>query len=97
TTVFGLACSAGAGADVATTIMYDKPVVTCGTTEFALDPRTDEGNADVTVDGHTLHYGVYRGTEQLQCGTDAQGVAVSCNKVYWNLAIDLEDLAGLGP
>jgi len=92
TGVFGFACTAGPGADVATNLLYGKVQVTCGDTVFTLDPKVAAGNASVVAGSpaHTVNYGVYRGSEALACG------AGSCNKLYWNLAIDLADLAGLG-
>ncbi|MFO0746093.1 MAG: hypothetical protein U1F43_10515 [Myxococcota bacterium] len=86
---YAMACTGGAGDGVATTLLYGPVEVACSGPDvtFALDPRADEGNAEVTVAGHTLHYGVYRGAEGLDCGEDGP-----CNKVYWNLAIDLADL-----
>ncbi len=89
TGVFGLACSAGEDANE-TVLMYGEILVTCGTDVFVIDPTVPEGNDSVTVAGKTLHYAVYRGAETLQC---AQG---SCNKVYWNVAVSVEDLASFG-
>lgn len=94
TGVFAFACTAGADTathDVKTNLLYSSVTVTCGENTFRIDPTAQAGNASVggTL-GEVLHYGIYRGTEQLKC--DGQ----SCNKVYWNLAVSLDDLAALG-
>ncbi len=95
TAVFGFACSAGMG-DVDTNMLYGPIEVTCGTTTFTLDPKVAAGNAHTESGTPTrrLNYGVYRGVEDLACGGGAAG---TCNKLYWNVALDLADLAGLGP
>lgn len=88
-----LACTAGPGA--ASTVLRMSPVaivcangVTCD-----LDPAGPTGNNTATCTGGAqVAYGVYRGTEQLACG---EGVG-SCQKMYWNLAVNLEDLAAAG-
>ncbi len=92
TAVFGFACTAGVGVDVDTMLLYSDVRVECGDATFLLDPAADPGNNDVTVGGTTLHYGVYRGAEALAC--DGAGTSGSCNKLYWNLAVSLDDLAG---
>lgn len=94
TGVFGFACTAGADTatdDVQTNLLYSAITVRCGENTFRIDPSVAEGNASVLGTlGERLHYGVYRGLEQLQCeGRD-------CNKVFWNLALSLDDLQRFG-
>ena len=92
TGVVGFACSAGSDA-TQTNLLYGPFTVTCGNNVFAIDPSVDEGNDSVAGSaGGVLHYGVYRGTEQLDCGT---GVG-SCKKVFWNVAFSIQDLEALG-
>ena len=93
TGVFGFACTAGSEA-VGTKMLMGPLTVVCGTESFQVDPTLPEGNATATSapGGLTLQYAIYRGTEGLDCGSGPG----SCNKVYWNLAFNLEDLAGLG-
>ncbi len=95
TGVFGFACTAGL--DAATTnLMYGQIQVTCGSDVFTIDPAAgagvDGGNASVTVGGKTLHFAVYRGLEDLDCGTGPG----SCKKAFWNLALSVDDLARFG-
>jgi len=92
TAVFGFACSAGPGTDVATTLLYGRVAVTCGDVVFELDPTLAPGNQTVTSGDRALRVGIYRGAEALACG----GAAGSCNKLYWNLAFNLDDLTALG-
>ena len=54
--------------------------MTCGALTFPIDLRGDPGNREVTVAGHTLHYGLYRGREALTCGGQP------CRKLYENVA-----------
>ncbi len=94
TGVFGFACTAGADTatdDVETNLLYSAITVRCGENTFRIDPTVREGNwfVDGTL-GERLHYGVYRGAELLECE------GRSCNKVYWNLAVSLDDLEGIG-
>jgi len=94
TGVFGFACTAGVDTptrDVRTNLLYGAITVRCGENTFRIDPTVPAGNAStVGTQGETLHYGVYRGTEQLKCSGER------CNKLYWNLAVSLDDLASLG-
>jgi hypothetical protein len=93
TGVFGFACTAGADSEtrnIASSLLFSRVLVTCGATVYELDPRALEGNAE-TADATPLHYGVYRGTEQLDCGDG------SCNKLYWNLALSIDDLIANHP
>ncbi len=97
TAVFGFACTSGAGAANNTRLMYSDLKVTCGATIFPIDPTLAKGNQSVTVGADTLHYGIYRGAEQLNCDdASTAGVVESCNKLYWNLAFSLDDLAATG-
>ena len=94
TGVFGFACTAGADTQtrsVETNLLYSEITVRCGENTFRIDPTVAPGNASASGTlGETLHYGIYRGTEQLKCD------GLRCNKVYWNLAVSLEDLEQLG-
>ncbi len=91
TGVFAFACSAGAGAS-ATNLLYGLVTVDCGDAGvFVLDPTADAGNASVSAGANTLHYGIYRGLEELDCGSGPG----SCKKVYWNLALSIDDLVAL--
>ncbi len=92
TAVFGFACSAGSDA-TETNLLYGLVAVDCGSAgTFTLDPTADAGNAHVSAGTNTLHYGVYRGLEQLDCGSGP----ASCKKAYWNLAISMTDLLSFG-
>ncbi len=92
TGVVGFACSAGNDA-TQTNLLYGPFTVTCGSNVFAIDPSVGEGNSSVAgTTGGLLHYGVYRGTEQLDCGNGAG----SCKKLYWNVAFSIQDLEALG-
>ena len=98
TAVFGFACTAGTATQ--TNLHYGDLAVVCTsgatTTVFPINPVGDAGNGQVTVSDKTLRYGVYRGREELSCD-DAQTPAIeSCAKVYWNLAVSLDDLAAAG-
>ena len=99
TAVFGFACTAGHG-DAQTTLHYGDLAVVCTagatTTVFPLNPVGEPGNNRVTANEHTLHYGIYRGAEALRCDDPSTGPIERCNKVYWNVAISLDDLAPLG-
>ncbi len=91
TGVFGFACSAGTNA-VATNLLYGQVTIDCGTAGvFAIDPTADAGNASVTVGDDTLHHGIYRGLEDLDCDAGPG----SCKKVYWNLAFSIDDLLAM--
>lgn len=83
TAVFAFACTAGTAQNVTTTLLYGPVELVCTQGTFPINPLAGPGNASVTVSGITLHYAIYRGTEALQCS------GASCNKAYWNLAIDL--------
>lgn len=96
TAVFGFACSGGDASP--TTLAYGVVEVRCddGVT-FTIDPTRPAGSNLQTSSGpHTLHYGIYRGQELLTCDDPATEGVESCNKLYWNLAFDLADLATLG-
>jgi hypothetical protein len=106
TAVMATACTAGAGTDVTTVLWMSAVNVTCdGDISFPLDPTGDEdgdpqtpgipGNhqAEVVLAGgerRIIGYGVYWGDEQLMCD------GASCNKAYWNLALNLADLEAAG-
>ncbi len=93
TAVFAFACTAGPtrpgqtnGPD--TNLMLSKIEVVCPGSTFVIDPRLAQGNRSSTVGATTLNYAIYRGVEDLDCGTGAG----SCNKKYWNVAFSLKDL-----
>ncbi len=89
TAVFGFACTAGPDAG-GTNLMLGTFDVVCGETVFSIDPTVAPGNASVSVGDDTLHYAVYRGNEALNCD------GAPCNKVYWNVALSLDDLVLAG-
>ncbi len=97
TAVFGFACSAGPTSP--TTLAYGLVEVRCddGVT-FTIDPTRPPGSNHQASSGpHTLHYGIYRGQELLSCDDPTtENTVETCNKLYWNLAFDLADLAALG-
>jgi len=96
TAVFGFACTAGTG-DADTTLYYGAMAVECGDTTYVIDPLGPNGNNSASAGGSTLHYGIYRGVEQLSCDDPSTTeVTESCNKAYWNLALSLDDLAATG-
>lgn len=89
TAVFGFACTAGPDAS-GTELMMGPLAVVCGEETFEIDPVGEVGVGEVVVGDTTLHYGLYRGVEALSCGGG------SCQKVYWNVALSLDDLATTG-
>lgn len=104
TAVAAMACTVGADtdtADLTTELLLLAPTVVCdeGVT-FTLDlDGLDGGNHTQAADGedpeapaHTLAFGLYFGAEDLDCGRGPG----SCNKVYYNIAFNIEDLAGQG-
>jgi len=96
TGVFGFTCTAGP--DSNTTLAYGAITVACaGGVSFTIDPTVAEGSNHIATSGtHNLQYGVYRGNEQLNCDDLATPEVVeSCGKRYWNLALNLADLAPL--
>ena len=92
TSVFGFACTAGPGADIDTHLMFSRIQIVCDDVVRAeIDPTQQAGNNSVTLtSGQEIGYGIYRGEEQLQCPPGG-----SCNKLYWNLAFNLEDIEAL--
>ncbi len=106
TGVLALACTAGPdvaaagngpGQDLSTTLHYSDVTLSCGngtTTlpEIALPLALPGGNHDVIVDwgaptgSAPLQYATYFGYEDLDCD------GLPCNKIYLNVAIDLEDI-----
>ena len=91
TGVFGFACTAGSDA-AASLLHYSAIHLTCGNASAVVDPLAGPGNASLTLAGHTVRYATYRGAEALDCGTGPG----SCQKRYWNLAFNLDDLAAVG-
>lgn len=104
TGVMGLACTADPNASAATVVHRSEIWVWCDAWDhfWVLDPSAGPGNVqanetfdlldDPTSTPLTLRYATYWGTEALDCGAGAG----SCNKVYWNVAIDLEHLFDQG-
>jgi len=105
TAVAALACTAGPGS-AGTELLLTTPTVTCqgsnGPVEFGLDLAAPNGgdlggNHEVAASSggsYTLGYALYFGNEELDCGTAV--APVSCEKVYYNLALNLGDLAAQG-
>ncbi|MFO0749959.1 MAG: hypothetical protein U1F43_30465 [Myxococcota bacterium] len=89
TAVAGLACTAGPGG-AGSELLYGPVAVTCGGVRFPLDLTAEPGNQRVTVGARTLHYGVYRGSEGLDCDVRP------CDQLFWNFAVSLDDLQGFG-
>lgn len=94
TGVLALACTGGAdenGTDIKTTLSYSKVKVVCGTETFDIDLSKGPGQWDAIGSNSTsLQYAIYNDDEQLACPpTNQPG---SCNKVFLNVAINLEDL-----
>ncbi|MFO0746902.1 MAG: hypothetical protein U1F43_14705 [Myxococcota bacterium] len=89
TAVYAFACTAGSDA-TDTTLELGRIVVDCGEgNTFPIDPTGLAGNNESENEvGDVLHYGIYRGIEDLDCGAGPG----SCHKRYWNLAFDLADL-----
>jgi len=100
--------STGAGADNnETQILMTTPTIVCSDDNgddvtFAIDigdaEDGKEGNGSVedsntTNVGYELNYGLYFGQELLSCNG---GPAGSCNKIYYNIAINLGDLQDQG-
>ena len=109
TTVIGFACTAGpdrvdregAVVDVATELILSAPSVVCADgIAFTLPLEANLGGLDTqpsNTGDYTLHYGAFFGAEQLSCGqAPGSGAPLSCNKAYYNLAIDIDNLAGQG-
>lgn len=106
TAVMATACTAGAGAGVTTVLWMSAVTVACDNgIAFTIDPTGDEdGDAStpgtegnhqaevVLADGsrRAIGYGIYWGDELLDCD------GVSCNKAFWNLALNLDDLEAAG-
>ncbi|MFO0747449.1 MAG: hypothetical protein U1F43_17560 [Myxococcota bacterium] len=87
TAVFGLACTAGTGDAIDTSILYSSVQVTCpapvGTFSIPLVGQ-EQGNHSVMLDldgnasaTHALQYGLYFGNEQLDCGTETVQTTVT--------------------
>ena len=97
TAVAALACSAGEDS-AGTTLLMTQPVVKCdGGVFFSLSLGDDDGGNETAtwgegIDEKTLEYAVYFGEEDLDCGAGAG----SCQKVYYNIAINIEHLADQG-
>ena len=82
TVVMGFACTAGPGQD--THLYWTDVTVTCGGTDYVVDPSGGPGN--LNIDNAALFQAAtYRGAEQLE--TD---LGVSLAKRYWNVALGLK-------
>jgi len=101
TAVFGMACTAGPGNDIDTEILFGNVVITCGGKTVTLPLKDlEQGNNSVYVDAnddnsttHQIQYGLYYGDEALSCDDNTTvNVVESCNKAYFNIALNLEDL-----
>jgi len=95
TGVSALACTAGPGAESTVLRMSAVEIVCAGGNTCSLAPAAAlPGNNFATCSGGArVAYAVYRGVEQLACDG---GPAGSCQKLYWNLSVNLEDLAAAG-
>lgn len=97
TAVAALACTAGKDS-TGTSLIMAGPLVKCANgISFTLDLENalpGNNTATWTLEGttKTLEYAVYSGEEDLNCGT---GVG-SCQKVYYNLAFNLQHLVDQG-
>ncbi|MFT7582774.1 MAG: hypothetical protein ACI9MR_004457 [Myxococcota bacterium] len=101
TGVAGLSCTAGTGATGTELVLLD-PTVTCtdvtsDDTVFAIDlGGAEQDNGTVTVgeipSEYSLHYALFYGNEDLGCGVDVG----ECQTVYYNMAINIEDLESQG-
>jgi hypothetical protein len=90
TIVSAFACTAGPGAGSNTELFRDPLVVTCGTSSTSLDPTAGLGNAYTTTNPDPKadaiwQYAIYAGDEALTCS------GAPCNKLYWNVAIGLDE------
>jgi hypothetical protein len=103
TAVAAVACTAGAGSE--TDLVLSTPTVTCDNgVSFAINLSNEDGgngeayypaNATGTGIQHTLNFAVYFGEEQLTC-PGPNGTTVSCGKVYYNIAFNLQALDDQG-
>ena len=94
TAVSALACTASPGTNQATTLRMSQPVITCanGNTCTLAPAGTPGNNIAPCSGGKAVAYAIYRGLEDLDCGPGSG----SCQKVYWNIAVNLEDIAAAG-
>lgn len=103
TQVFGLACTAQPGTSDGTSLLLSDVAITCMTLDalnvtYALDlGGAASGNLRVNAVGSDgtgafdgLPVAYYYGTEDLACA------GASCNKAYFNVAVDTQFLADLG-
>jgi len=101
TAVMAFACTAGAdetsdGDEEQTTLHLSKVNVDCAAgVSFSLDPTGPGKNKTVVVGTNTINYALYVGDEVLPCDSD-EGGPIPCNKAWWNLALNLEDLQEAG-
>ncbi len=90
TAVLAFACTSGPGATADTVLHMNSIAITCGGDTVTLDPTVGPGNAynlanpDPDLSDAVWQYATYLGVESLPCGL------VSCNKLYWNVAIGFE-------
>jgi hypothetical protein len=89
TAVLGVACTGGV--DDNATAVYAQPIeVDCTTGAAAGTARLDPGKTPEgmqTATGPVTGWSIQRGAEALNCG------ASSCKKVFWNVALALDDNA----
>jgi hypothetical protein len=111
TAVAALACTVGpdtATKPIATRLLFTKAQVVCDAATFVLGLSSDAGTGKVATSARAgteapyhLQYGLFYGDEQLSCGTvpgagDLPARDLSCNKVYFNIAVDIAELAAQG-
>jgi hypothetical protein len=94
TAVLALACTSGPGLGGDTVLHMNPILVRCDKwPDVLLDPTVPAGNAwnatnpDPVPTDPVWQYAVYRGAEDLNCGTE------SCQKLYWNVAIGFDPTA----
>ncbi len=92
TIVSALACTGGPGNTLTTHLFRDPLVVTCQDGSSATLPIVPSkgnvytaSNPDPNAADAVWQYAIYSGEEALNCGGS------SCNKVYWNVAIGLDE------
>ncbi len=92
TVVSALACTAGAGGALSTHLFRNPLVISCsGGGSVTLPILSSKGNIytgsnpDPSLTDAIWQYAIYSGEEALNCG------GASCNKVYWNVAIGLDE------
>lgn len=97
--VLAISCAGPAGNPI--NLHYGQIAVQCDggddgdPTAFLIDPTISLGG--VATDGNaTLHYSVSRGVTTPPCDDESTEPIEVCSGLYWNIALDLVDLALLG-